>query len=194
MTASPIEHPDCRCGHSHEQHAALSPQCSAARCECLRYQPAQHVVPAVSAPIGVQLVHAAPAKPPTPTSSGPTIDQILAAGRRSQFKRTVALAEKIAAELRDLRGRLVEERAIAEADRAQAEARAKALAEIAELEKKLAAAKAKLKDTRHAAGLPGGERTAGAGACPDCGELFDTAQRLGVHRRWKHDYRKNTAS
>lgn len=125
MTASPTEHPDCRCGHSHKQHAALAPQCSATRCECLRYQ----------------------------------------------------------REIRDLRDRLTSE-----------DHTAKALAEIAELEKQLAAAKARIKTMRRDAGLPGGERSAGAGACPDCGEHFDTAQRLGVHRRWKHDYRKSTAS
>jgi hypothetical protein len=183
MTASPIEHPACRCGHSHEQHAALSPQCSATRCECLRYRPdtpAVMIAPTVTAPVGITVVPVnAPAKPPT----GTTVEQLLDAGKKSKRKRTAALAHKITGEIRDLSDRLAEE-----------DQTAKALAEIAQLEKQLAAAKARIKTIRHDVGLPGGERTAGAGACPECGEVFDTAQRLGVHRRWKHDYRKPAAS
>lgn len=179
MTASPIEQPACRCGHSHQQHAALAPQCSATRCECLRYQPAQTIAPAATAPAGITLARTAvPHKPVADL----TTEQLLAAGTRSTVKRT-ALAYKITSEIRDLRDRLTSE-----------DQTAKALAEIAQLEKQLAAAKARIKTIRHDAGLPGGERTTGQLDCPECGEHFDTAQRLGVHRRWKHDYRKSTAS
>jgi hypothetical protein len=106
---------------------------------------------------------------------------LVAAGRKSPRKRTVQLANRIEISARELAKRLHEE-----AERAAERA------EVTELEKKLAAAKARLKDRRRELGLPGGERAAGVLACPTCGEQFDTAQKCGVHRRWKHNYRRPT--
>jgi hypothetical protein len=171
--------PDCRCGHDKEAHESLAPQCSAPRCECLRYLPAHHT------PVNVTAV--APTHTPAATVS--SVDALLAAGRTSQLKRTVAFTEKITLLLHELGDRLDREHAAAQAKAQADQARAHALAEIARLEKQLAAAKAKLKTARHLAGLPGGERQAGDRACPDCTATFETAQRLGVHRRWHHGYR-----
>lgn len=129
--------------------------------------------------------------PASPAAEAPSFEQLVAAGRRSSLRRTVTLAEKIAAELEDLRGRLDQERRAAEEKRQRDAERAAALAEIAKLEKQLAAAKERLKSRRHELGLGGGERAGvGGHSCPDCPEVFETAQRLGVHRRWKHNYRK----
>ena len=185
MTAASAGYPDCQCGHGHAEHQPLAPQCTHRQCTCLNYRATQPATPL--APLHSLQPRAAAAA----ATAEPTIDAVLAAGKRSPFKRTVALSDKIARELDDLRGRLGDERQAAEQRRRADAARAKALTEIAQLETQLAAAKAKLKQTRHEAGLPGGERRAGQRQCPDCDQSFETAQRLGVHRRWNHGYRRN---
>jgi uncharacterized membrane protein YccC len=154
MSAAPAALPDCRCGHSQIQHESLAPQCSAPRCECLRYQPAGRVLDIRS----------------TVPPAQQTIEQTLAAAARSPFKRTTALAKRIAAEIEDLRDRLA------------GEARsAQTLAEIARLEKQLAAAKARLKGAQST-----GQPAAGTVDCPDCGRTFTGAHGLAVHQARTH--------
>jgi uncharacterized C2H2 Zn-finger protein len=76
---------------------------------------------------------------------GPTIEQILQAGKRSSSKRTVALTEKIAVQINDLRGRLHDEREASEEARKAEAARTEAKSKIAELEKQLAEARKALR-------------------------------------------------
>jgi hypothetical protein len=187
MTAAAASYPNCQCGHGHAEHQTLAPQCAHQHCTCLNYRATRSATPV--APLHPVQPRAAAAA--VAAGADATIDAVLAAGKRSPFKRTVALSDKIARELDDLRGRLGDQRQAVEQRRRADAARAKALTEIAELEKQLAAAKAKLKQTRHEAGLPGGERSTGQRQCPDCDQSFETSQRLGVHRRWNHGYRRN---
>jgi hypothetical protein len=185
----------CKCTHTKQAHevAGLAPQCTAPRCECIGYRPTTApaaVARPVPAPAGLTTTTTAPVSI-TVTATGPTAEQLIAAGKRSSLKRVVAMAEKIETELAALAERLRAERQATEAARKRAEEQEAARREIRRLEKQLADAKARLKTTRHELGLPGGERpTDGVNQCPDCPETFDTAQRLGVHRRWKHNYRK----
>jgi hypothetical protein len=158
----------CRCGHSHAEHQALAPQCSAGHCTCLRYQPATAV-----------------------EASGPTAEQLLGAGNRSHAKRTVALAGKITGLLTDLRARLIDERAGAEARAVMERAHAETRKQIADLEAQLAAAKAMLRGRTPPAATRS-TRVVAAGdllPCrrPDCGRSFDTPQGRAAHERRAHD-------
>jgi hypothetical protein len=181
----------CRCGHSKEAHSvpSMAPQCTAQKCACLAYRPDVATVPprpmttpTVPAPPTVTLV-------PEPTD-GPTLEQVLQAGKRSDLKRTVALAEKVADLLADLRGRLADERRAAEAQRKADAEREAAGAEVARLEAALRVAKAKLR------GAPAQAATSTAGTgrstqdCPTCGLPFSN---LGVHRAKKHGHKAGAA-
>lgn len=121
------------------------------------------------------------------------LEQLLREGKTSPFKRTVQLAEKIAVQLVDLRGRLSDEREHAAELRAQQEAEAEARKEIAELERKLAEAKAKLRGKHPAAAptsTPASPQPKGEYVCPECGDVKDTPQGRGAHRAKKHGYRR----
>jgi DNA repair exonuclease SbcCD ATPase subunit len=175
MTTAPADMPTCLCGHSHAEHEPLAPQCSAARCECIRYRPNR-------TPPRVLTVAPAPIREVATTI---TIEDLLTIGRRSDHKRIAALAEKITAELEDLRRRVADAAAAEDAKRAADAQRAKALAEIAELEAKLAAAKARLKPGKPTTaessfterpGHPGIE-------CPVCGRTFKTLNRHAATHR-----------
>jgi len=76
----------------------------------------------------------------SPGPTGPTAGELIAAGRRSGSKRTVALAEKIHGLVLDLRGRLAEDRLRSEAKLAKERGEAEVRREVADLEVKLAAA------------------------------------------------------
>lgn len=156
---------DCRCSHPWGRHeGALAPQCTAKGCTCLQYRP--NVVAAAPTPAG--LAHTPPAaRPPlaavptpavAPPGGPPTVEQLVAAGRRSSNKRIAALAEKFDGIATDLADRLraervaVEEKARAareaeEARRLAVQARAAVEREVAELENRLKAAKQKLRST-----------------------------------------------
>jgi DNA repair exonuclease SbcCD ATPase subunit len=170
MTTAPTDMPTCLCGHSHAEHEPLAPQCSAARCECIRYRPNR-------TPPRVLTVAPAPIREVAKTI---TIEHLLTIGRRSDHKRIAALAEKITAELEDLRRRVADQAAAQEAERAAHAERAKVLTEIAALEAKLTAAKARLKKrgARPALDPPGTEPGQPGVQCPVCGRTFKT---LGRH-------------
>jgi hypothetical protein len=172
----------CLCGHAKQQHGkpGFPPRCAA--CTCRQYRPA---TPAGTAQLA--------AVNDTDTTAGtplPTIEQLLAAAQRSPSRRILALADKVNAVVTDLRARLREERETAQARQ-----------EIAELEDRLAAVKAKLRSraapTTNAqdAAAPAPEGS-GEFACPDpdCGQSFDTPQGRGAHRAHKHGYRRGGAA
>jgi hypothetical protein len=122
VTATTDTHPDCRCGHDRASHFedGFAPQCTAARCTCLRYQPPTDK----------------PATVRTSTDNGTSIDQLIAAGRLSTNKRIAALAAELDRRANRLRVLLDEQRINADMHR-----------EIARLERELAAAKARLRGT-----------------------------------------------
>lgn len=116
-----------------------------------------------------------PARPIRPEDQA-TIEYTLRAGKRSQYKRTVTLAEKIAVMIVDLRGRLADEREHFEQQRKAEEEREAARRRVAELEQQLAAEKAKLQPKRK-------PRNGKKEPCPHgCGSFLN----LGVHKAHKH--------
>jgi hypothetical protein len=157
----------CKCGHMERRHVP-SPDtdnwCGAADCDCPRFElgeevtPAPHRVAAPAAEVPERInvpVQEQPASPHRVVvidgrrelmgQPGPSLADLIAAGRRSSLKRTVTLADRIVEMAQDLAARLRLEQAAAEkaaADHAAAEA---ARREIADLEARLAAARAKLK-------------------------------------------------
>lgn len=210
---------DCRCSHPWGRHeGALAPQCTAKGCTCLQYRP--NVVAAAPTPAG--LAHTPPAaRPPlaavptpavAPPGGPPTVEQLVAAGRRSSNKRIAALAEKFDGIATDLADRLraervaVEEKARAareaeEARRLAVQARAAVEREVAELENRLKAAKQKLRSTP-AKGFKNGRTppaptrapqvaapVVGTHACTHdgCDRTFDSAQAVAMHRRRAHE-------
>lgn len=158
----------CRCSHPKAQHGTpgTPPRCNAAGCSCQQYRP-------VIAPPALELVAGAEA--------GPTIEQVIAAALRSTSPRVVALADKIEDQLADLRRRLREERAAAEARE-----------QIAELEERLAKARATLRGLKPAAtrAQTAPSSATGTFACPDCPDVFNTPQGRGMHRVRAHGYRR----
>lgn len=169
------------CGHGPEDHEALSPQCSAARCTCLKYRP-----PAVTVTPAVRLVTPAPTGT---TNTAPSIDELIRACARSEYKRTQALGVKLAETAEKARAALRSEREAAEIKAARSKEIAAARAEVERLEKALAEAKAKAV----AAGAPGGAR-GGPHNCPECGQQLATGQALGAHRARKHGYRRSQSA
>lgn len=200
----------CRCGHSKSDHEALAPQCAATRCTCLRYVPKSaperfDATPAHPAPISGPPLASVKAGPSFPvaasTPTAPTADQIIAAGKRSAIKRCNALAEKIEAELADLRDRIHAEREAVEAkerkEREKAEAarrrdaeKAEAKREVERLEAALKAARAKLHGRTPPAAKDNDKPVVtGQHICrrDDCGRSFDTTQARAMHERRAHD-------
>jgi septal ring factor EnvC (AmiA/AmiB activator) len=177
MTTAPDDMPACLCGHSHAEHESLAPQCSAARCECIRYRP-NRTTPRV--------LTIATAATTDELAKKISTDDLLTIGRRSDHKRIAALAEKITGELADLRNRVADAAAAEDAKRAADAQRVKALAEIADLETKLAAAKARLKPPKPpaAAERPFTEQLGRPGLqCPVCGRTFKTLNRHAATHR-----------
>jgi hypothetical protein len=170
------------CGHGPQDHQALSPQCSAARCTCLKYRPPLAVAPRPAAP---------PATRPTATttSAPPAIDDLVRACARSEYKRTQTLGVKLADIAEKARTALRAEREAAEAKAARSKEVAAAQAEVKRLEMALAEAKKKAV----AAGAPGGARS-GPHNCPECDQGFGSAQALGAHRARKHGYRRDQSA
>lgn len=185
---------DCRCSHTHGQHAGdLAPQCHAPACNCLQYRPntgtaaasprieTTHGVSARPTPPALKaIVQAVDDAPPAPAEPVGSVDELLAKAKESDLKPIVRLAERIEALADDLRERV--------ADEAASDA---VKAHIAKLTKQLADAKAKLRKV--GAGKTKPAATPGKHACPDCPETFGTPQGLGAHRAGKHGYRKADA-
>lgn len=221
MTAPAAVKPErCGCGHRKLAHELddVAPHCAGEHCCCQRYQPAETQAPrdfAATAPTSAreepgaavnpeptllgkieQQINTMPPRfetnpgPPTPEPTPQTllaavdqpgpVDALIRVGKASPIESTVALAEELNQLADDLRRRLAEE-----AEQQQV------LAEIAELEEKLTAARARLRKDTEPPRRPAKRRIAVAGdhACPDCGETFTTAQGLGRHRAWSHGYK-----
>lgn len=133
-------------------------------------------------------------KSPTAPAAAPTGPSPLGLLLEQASGHTVAkvrrLAERIEAQLDDLRALMQEHEAGEAQRRAEAAAQEKARAEVARLEAALAAAKAKLK------GKPTGRGThALVGRkqaprppmpCPDCGTVVAGNQGLALHRKARH--------
>lgn len=170
-------HALCRCGHLQHRHEVpgFDGECVADGCRCTEFRardqgtvPARSTTrPAVSIPTSQTIAQPGPA--------APTISDLIGAGKRSEVKRTVALAEKLEALALDLRGRLADERKAAIEARERQAQQAAARAEIERLQRQLAAAKAKL-----------GGAAAADHPCPSCPQRFTTAGNLGRHRRDMH--------
>lgn len=194
----------CRCTHAKADHDALAPQCSAHHCTCLRYVPAtapaavtkatqaadrfpKGVTPAVTPAVGI-----VKATTPTAPSPGPalTFEQIVAAGKRSDLKRTVQLADRIVDLVADLYDRVTEERDTADARRRDQEVKEAARREVDELKAKLAVAQAKLRGAAPAAraSVPA-VKTATDHPCsrPGCDRAFASSQGRALHERRAHD-------
>jgi hypothetical protein len=179
-----LTHPDCRCGHDRPAHYqnGFAPQCTAARCTCLRYQPADQNTPT----------------PRATTDNDTTIDQLVAAGRRSSTRRIATLAQRVHDQAATLRALLAAERSKAEATRRAEADKQAARREVERLEVELAAAKAKLRGKPAPAAPTARRDTLGRRiardatpkVCPDCGQTF---QALGPHRARKHGYRRKPA-
>jgi hypothetical protein len=109
----------------------------------------------------------------------PTIEHLIAAGRRSDSKRIAALAGKIDDLVAGLREQIRHETEVTAARE-----------EIAALEAKLAKAKQKIaRPTRPRRTAP--ERPDnGVYACPNCGDTFTTPQGRGSHRARAHGFRR----
>jgi hypothetical protein len=189
---------DCKCGHSKDHHEmpALAPQCVAGGCNCLSYRPAtapEKSKPPAATVSPIRPVPSAPSEEPEVNDEQPAaIDDLVHDGKRSSSQRTVKLAEKVAALVDELTGRLAGEREEAAAAKEREAATAAARAEIAELEAKLAEAKALLRGTPKAKPTPTAKQT-GEYPCPDCPKVLTTPQGLGAHRAKAHGYRRETA-
>ena len=165
----------CGCGHPETAHAGAPLGCkSCAGCGRFRPRPASIVPNVVTAPAP------APAASPTPQA-----EALIKAGKRSQSKRTAALALKVEHQLAELLELVRDERRAAEAKEAEEKAAAEARAEIARLEQELAAARAKLPTAAPRAPRRGAGRTLPRDKkCPDCGR--EGLANLGVHQRTAH--------
>lgn len=123
--------------------------------------------------------------PAVVVGSPQSLEQWLDAGKRSPVRATVALTDRVMAQLADLRRRLEEEAVAAEAR-----------AEVDRLEEALAAARARAGQVRGRSGGVHAPRTYPRGEfpCPDegCSEVKDTAQGITLHRIRAHGYRKSS--
>ena len=190
----------CRCGHDHAKHFDwdLRPQCSQQPCGCLNYRPA-------TSPAAAPAAATPPARPPMTAATvsslpprrepdiaardqrPPSLEALLAAGKRSEFKRTVALAERIAVMVHDLRGRLTDEREAAEEKRVREEQLERTKREIAELEEQLKAKREAIRAVAKPSGSPAVTVQAKQN-CPTCGLPFSN---VGVHRARAHGWRRD---
>lgn len=168
------------CGHGPENHQDLFPQCSAARCTCLKYRQAEATATPTLASVPAPTTK--PAVPPAPS-----IDELIRACARSDFKRTQALGVKLAQVAEKARAALRAERETAEVKAKRERERTAAVAEIKRLEKALAEARAKAT----AAGRPGGTR-GGERICEECGRQLANGQALGAHKRHTHGIRSSS--
>lgn len=191
----------CKCGHAKERHEipGFDGECSH-DCKCPAYRPDAPAAPPVASPIPparqpAPVAHLPePARPrggdrpptsPAPAAALPdsSFERLIAAGKRSPRKGTVAIAERVERQAVELRERLIAERQAAE-DKRRREAEAQAArAEVERLRLELAAARGSLPR--------GGARSVPGGVdCPECGRNFAGPQAAGSHRARSHGYRK----
>lgn len=177
---------NCRCGHTHAMHPErLDEACIAEGCECEEYIPGTRPVapatvgarpPAQRGPDALSLHRAMPPQ---------SVEQLLAAGKRSSAKRTLAVVEKVEGLLEDLRQRLLAEHQAADEQRKAAAEREAAREEIVRLEAQLEQARAKLKTPKPTSASRAHPPTYGEFPCtaPGCDKVSTTAQGLAAHRR-----------
>jgi hypothetical protein len=186
----------CRCGHAERRHNDEE-GCANSECGCVGYREGSILdTPAAARastpPPTRPTPSPAPARPTlTANTNAPTVDQILAAGRRSTHKRTLGLVAKIEGLTADLRARLRDERAAAETKAREDAVKEQVRAEVTALEAQLAAARAKLRGDRTP---PSAKSTPASGdvSCDqaDCTRSFVTKQALAMHKWRAHDLRK----
>jgi hypothetical protein len=179
-----------KCGHTEAHHRMLAPQCSAPRCSCLRYVPADSG--ARVAPIPANLSTPAVRRPTPPPAltvvppakepevvQGFTVNALVQACARSEHKRTQALGTKLLELADKATAALRAEREAAEAKAKSAEEFAAKKAAVDKLARQLAAAKAELrgiKPTAERAGDPAGEF-----ACDQCDRVFGSSPGRARH-------------
>lgn len=171
----------CKCGHAERRHSDEY-GCENDECGCSAFRPDDgktapvRVVPPPGPAAASQPPRgAAAASPPT---GAPSIEQLLAAGKRSPSKRIAALAARVDGQVQALAGALHDERQAAETKRRADVEKEAARREVADLEQRLAAAKAKARRT------PPATRVPGTGVCPDCGKTG--LSNIGTHRFRAH--------
>lgn len=139
----------------------------------------------VRAPEAAPRLRPVPAPPATraatPGPSALTVDELVRACRRSEFKRTQSLGVKLTELAEKITAALRAERETAEDKARRAAEREAAQAEVKRLEKALTAARA----NAVAAGAPGGVR-GGERICSVCDAHLANGQALGAHKRHKH--------
>lgn len=181
--------PNCQHAKHRHETPGFDGECIAALCKCTRFV-AKDTAPAPAAPLQAA---PAPAAPSTPVPVvGPSTDQLIAAGKRSASKRTVTLAERIEAQLLELRTRLHDDRRTAEEAQRREQERTAAAAEVAKLKAALAAAKAKLHGRtppRTKSTTPAAPGLGGPHPCPvtGCDRSFVSTQAAAMHRRRAHE-------
>lgn len=150
----------CRCGHNKLSHEVENaPACCHDGCGCNTFRlltPGQSPAPVV----------------------GTDYHALLRAAKDTGAPKCVGLAERIEAQLEQLRERIDHEHA-----------RAAARAEVRRLEQELAAARKQANGGRRYPPRQANQRR-GDYPCPDCPEVKTTPQGLGVHRARKHGYRR----
>jgi hypothetical protein len=182
----------CKCGHSLLRHNDVDMEsddmCGAIGCDCEEFIPTgvEERLRALTTTPETRPPGPRPAVP-APTGTIATAAGLLVNAQQSHSKRTRSLGERIGALLQELTERLNEEESSSAARR-----------EVAELEAKLAAAKAKLRGEPTTQSGPrtgrGYNITYGQFPCPDCDKISTTAQGRASHRRISHGYRKPVES
>lgn len=121
---------------------------------------------------------------------GFTVNDLVRACRRSEYKRTQALGPKLTELAEKITAALRAERETAEAKAKQAEAFIAKKAQVDRLAKQLADARAALRELK-----PTGVTEAALDfACGECGDLFATSQGRGMHTYCKHGAATSTPS
>jgi len=178
----------CKCGHAESRHTDEE-GCGNSECGCSEFRksdvPVTPPTPVVRSASANVVGYVRPAGAPAQT--GPTIEQILAAGKRSDYQRTAQMAERIERDISALRHRIFEERRNAEAKRRETEAKDRLRREVAQLEAELQAKRAALRGDRTP---PRTKNDAtGSVSCPveNCDRTFNSQQGLTMHKRRAHD-------
>lgn len=132
---------------------------------------------------------------PQPVEAGRDWNALLAEARDIGAPKCASLADRIEAQLEQLRERIAAEHAReAERRRLAAEQQA-ARARVKQLEGELRDARRKARGVVHAARVAKVVKDEATGhfQCPDCPEWKATPQGLGAHRAKKHGYRRAAA-
>lgn len=163
----------CQCGHARRRHElpGFDGECVADGCRCTTYRPRLPSSDSVEVVLPVRRPFAGALGVPAPARSG--VEQVIAAGKQSASKRTVAIAERIETWVADLYRRLRAEREARDAEAQLAAAKA------------VTAAPAPVVEPLPPEDEPAVARVAGGYVCPDCGQACANGTGLAAHKR-KH--------